>query len=155
MQNQPLKNNLRVIQIIHMAMMMMPIVFAVVIYFIMTEGNPEINEGLEFFSYLPPAFLVVGFLVGSFLFKTNIKKLLANGPNLKEKVSGFMGAHIIRIAMLEFAGIFSGVVVLLNGNLNNLVVVVLASVVLMTKIPSVRLLDQEIGLTQEEQEALR
>ncbi len=142
-------------QIIHVTMMMAPIVFALVIYFVMTESHPETEVGMEFLSYLPPVFLLVGFLAGSFLFKTTIKNLLAKSPDLKGKVKGFMTAHIIRVVMLEFAGMFSGVIVLVNGNLNNLTVVVLASVLLMTKIPSVSLLEREIGLTPEEQEALR
>lgn len=143
------KESLKTVRIIHFALMMGIIIFAMVVLFLIF--NDEINsDPIPELDYVPWVCLVVAIPLSRVLFNQTVKPKLDGDMTLQEKLMTFQTGHIIRMAILEGCGLFSTVIAFVNQNPYNLIVVGLVIAFMASKIPSVMLLETELRLNSDE-----
>lgn len=115
------KNFIKTTMIIHLALLMGQVLFAVVTCFIAPNAVLDLKPTNDVLFYIAPALVVATMFLGSFLFKQQLSKLDA-GATLQGKLVVYQTALIIRCAMSEGASLFCIVCALNTGNLFYLVV---------------------------------
>jgi hypothetical protein len=141
------------LQLIHGAQVMTLLVFGVVAYFISSSKEPETIQSENILTYVLAATVIVSLSAAHFIFNLFIRKMDKN-TGLKSKLQKYQTAVLIRSAVLEFPGLFAGVVCILSGSLLPLMglAVVLAVFVLLR--PSVTAIIRDLALSAQEKMVL-
>lgn len=147
------KAQLQTVRIIHLALMAGPTLFAFVVVFL-TINNPDGREAIEVLNYIAPAMFFFALASYPFLFRSAIKPALEGSMPLEKKITTFQTGHIIRLALLEGACLFSIVVVLLNGEMLHFITVGLILAIMFSKLPTPYLLESELKLSPDERSQL-
>jgi hypothetical protein len=151
-QNQAVnpQNFVKTTVIIHLALFMGQVLFAAVCLFI--SVNPVINLKTvnDPFFYMSPALVIFGIFMGTFLFKQLLAKI-AEKPTVKEKLSAYQAALIIRYALSEGASFFGIVCMLLTNNAYYLLVVGINIIYFIIIRPTKFKIQDDLNLAYEEQ----
>jgi len=139
--------------IIHAALLIGQVLFGVVSYAI--SPNPVVNlkAGNDPFFYIVPVLIASGIFFGSFLFNQQISKL-AEKESLKEKLTGYQTALIIRYALAEGPSLFGIVAFMLGGNLFYLLLVGLNIIYFIWIRPTKEKIKEALNLTYEDEIAI-
>ena len=111
------KKFITTISLIHFALFMGQVLFGAAVLFLKQEElyfNLEAGDDVLF--YVAPFMVIVGLLVGNFLYRNMIEKLF-DKSSLKEKLLGFQTAATIKLALLEVPVLFTIATLLLTANL--------------------------------------
>ncbi|MEQ9467210.1 MAG: hypothetical protein RLN88_07335 [Ekhidna sp.] len=147
------KAQLQTIKIIHLGLMAGPAFLGLVAAFLVLDGS-DTREPIEVLDYLSPGYFLFAVGIYPILFKSAIKPAKVEGIDLGKKIATYQTGHIIRLALLEGAALFAGVVVVVNGQLLHLITLGLVLAIMFSKLPSPYLLESELGLSPEEKEKL-
>lgn len=109
------KTFLKTFSIIHFALVMGVSLFAVVTYMITENQKFSIDYSGDFMFFVVPLMGIAGIMAGNFFYGNTLKGLAAK-DTLKEKLSGFQTASIIKYALLEGPALFGIVAFMNEGN---------------------------------------
>lgn len=115
--NKPLtpQNFIRVIVIIHLALLMGQAFFAAAAIFITSNGPVNKKSNGDVFSIIAPVLVGIGIVLGTVLFIKMVAKL-PEKETLKEKLACYQTALITRYALSEGASLFCVVCYLVTAN---------------------------------------
>src|ERR1700756_3053429 len=139
MRNYPNPNlnpqaTVKVLPIIHLALLIGQVLFATVVYFITPQKGFSLN-GNDPFIFVGLALAAGGFIGGNIIYKQTLSKI-APDATLSQKVSAYQTAFIIRAALMESPSLFSIVAYMLGGNLFFLALTVLIVLYFITLRPT-------------------
>ncbi len=140
-------------RIIHLALTMGPVIFGVIVFYINTT-NPvaKPDESNDLLLYLPIAVAAIAIPASSIVFKSYLKG--GSPQTLREKLSVFHTASIIRLAILEMAGLMSVVISLATGNVMILSVLAMVAIYMATLQPTILKITETMNLSAEERRQL-
>ena len=110
------KTFFKTITIIHLALVAGQLLFGIMAYFLTNGKNVVTKLSGDVFFYIAPLLAVAGVIAGSYLFKQKLNSL-TDAISLKEKLTIWQTAFIIRCAMAEGPSLFGIAVYLITGNL--------------------------------------
>lgn len=147
-----IKDAFRAIRIIHLALMLGPTIFAVVVGFLVTTG--ERRPAIEVLNYVSPAYFFMVLALHPMIFKSALNQHSIKVANLKQKLASFQTAHLVRTALMETSALFAAVAALVNYEILHLITVALSLALMYTKLPTPSLLENELALNREEKDEL-
>ena len=111
-------NGLRVLNLLHKAMLAGQILFAAIcVYMLYTKAIVSSLQDMDkIFQVIAIGLSAAGFFVGSFLFKKKLQQARETSTGLKEKFAIYRSGCIMQWAFLEGPSIFSIVCFFLTGN---------------------------------------
>ncbi|MDJ1499342.1 hypothetical protein [Xanthocytophaga agilis] len=137
--------------IIHLALMMGQILFAIVTFYIgQTSPLPGNEELKQTFTYLIPL-VALTCLAAAFLLFTILLKKAKEKASLSQKISAYGTAMIVRYALLEAPSLLSIIAFFLTGNYTFLSVFGLVIILFIFLRPSKDKLIQELELDSNEE----
>jgi hypothetical protein len=110
------KAAVKVLPIIHLALLTGQILFGIAVYNIIPSKGFSFDGSSNPFVYVSLALTFGGFTAGNILFTQLIKKIVPEST-LSKKIATYQAAFIIRAALLEAPSLFSIVAYMLSGNL--------------------------------------
>jgi hypothetical protein len=153
MENSDLKNSFQVFTIIYVAILVGQLIFAGVV-FLLNDGVMESSRGIEgVFEITGIAILVGAFTASIFIFQNLINKA-AKERDLDTKIDKARSAYIVRWALLEGAGLFLLVGLLLTGNTLFLMLFGIEIVMFLSARISGNRLRQQLKLSRSEMQEL-
>ena len=151
--NQPVKDFIKSLQIIHFVLLMCVIAFAAYV-------SIQLNEQLTFsysndkaFLYIAITISFVGNLMSKSLFIKLIKKI-PEDADLLQKASKYSTAHIFRLAMLEFPALMCIIFVMQSNNSFYFILVGVLLLMMLAIFPSKSKFTNEVSLTTKEKSIL-
>ena len=151
--NQPVKDFIKSLQIIHFVLLMCVIAFAAYV-------SIQLNEQLTFsysndkaFLYIAITISFVGNLMSKSLFIKLIKKI-PEDADLLQKASKYSTAHIFRVAMLEFPALMCIIFVMQSNNSFYFILVGVLLLMMLAIFPSKSKFTNEVSLTTKEKSIL-
>lgn len=149
------KQQLLLLRIIHFALMGGLTIFGVVVYWLNSNdpvGNADaMNEAVV---YLPGLLFLAALPLSFILFKQQVKPLQTEERDLRSKLAGYQTAHIVRLALLEGAGLFAAVISMQLANVYLLGVLAAVLVTFLFLLPTPYRISVELKLNQKEREQL-
>ena len=139
--------------IIHAALLIGQFLFGIVAFSITNNTGLNVQPGNDPLFYVALLLVFGGMLLGSFLYKQQITKLAAEAA-LKEKLSTYQTALIIRCAPSEGASMFCIVCYMLTGNSFYLVLTALNILYFIWMRPTKQKIEDELSLSYEDKTAL-
>jgi len=147
--NQPTKDFIKPLQIIHFVLLMLVIAFAAYV-------SIQLNEQLTFsytndktFLYMAITISFIGNLMSKSLFVKLIKKI-PEDADLLQKVSKYSTAHILRLSMLEFPALMCIIFVMQSNNSFYFILVGVLLLMMLAIFPSKSKFANEVSLTAKE-----
>lgn len=153
MQNTSTANQVRVLKIIHFAIMAFPLV-ALIILLISRWDNFKTSEGFTIIELLPTILFIVVAVISGKVFSGIYRNSLSRNESLAKKIGAFMSAHIAQMALYEFVALFAIVICFITNSIYNVGIVVLVLFVFVNKIPTILKLEDRLNLTPEEKSRL-
>lgn len=149
------KEFFRSIQIIHFALMSGVIMLGIFSFYfhysgLEMEDGKELNSGLI---YVVPVFAIAGIVASNLVFKQKLNDCRAKSI-LKDKMTNYRSALIIKFALIEGCSFFALIAYLLTGNLIYLGFAGLLLIVLITYWPSKEKTIIDLELTHSEQQQI-
>lgn len=108
-----MKEQFKTLQIIFLGMLIGQLIFAVVANFIMTSGAIT-DTGVLI--YLVPMVMIAGILGGNYIFKENLKKVIAQKPDADKKFKEYRKNSIIRWGIMEFGNVLAIIAAIIEAN---------------------------------------
>lgn len=151
------KASLQIIRMIHFSLLGSTAVFGGVMLLLVTgfigEGIPR-NDALSFLIYVPLALLLITIPVSGLVYKKVLQSSLSKANDLAQKLEAFRSAHLVRMAMFEACGLMGAVVSFVTGTWYDLGVAGIVVFIFAANIPSVLMLEQDLGLSSTEKAQL-
>lgn len=149
---QPIASEIKVLSVIHLALFIGQILFAVISLFIIYgEGfiaNPSWQTDSNLFILLLVAFAITGYFGGNLIFRKKLAQIIASTKSIHEKFNDYRAACITRWALMEFPVLFS---IILFFVINNPIIIAVASAFIisfLTLKPSLRKVASDIGISE-------
>tara|TARA_R110001583_G_scaffold4351_2_gene25213 strand:- start:49474 stop:49950 length:477 start_codon:yes stop_codon:yes gene_type:complete len=151
--NQPVKDFIKSLQIIHFVLLMGVVAFAGYV-------SLQLNEQLNFSYTNDKAFLYIAIIisfVGNLMSKSLFAKLIKKIPedaNLFQKASKYYTAHIFRLALLEFPALMCIIFVKQSNNSFYFILVGILLLMMLAIFPTKNKFANEVPLTSKEKSIL-
>ena len=136
---------LKTITIIHLALLVSQVLFAVVVYTKIPHKIVSLQAAGDVYFYLVPCFAIVAAVIGTYVYRPRIAALAEKG-SLQEKLMGYQSALIIRWAISNGPSLFATVVFLLTSNVFYLFVAGLNILYFIWLRPTKERIDEELNL---------
>lgn len=143
------KQYLLQLQLIYGTQAMTLLVFGIVAYFISSSKESQTVQSENILVYILAGIVIISLSAAHFVFNLLIRKI-DNKISLKSKLQKYQSAMLIRSAVLEFPGLFAGVVCILSGNLLPLMGVAIILIVFFLLRPSIGGIIQDLNLSTSE-----
>jgi hypothetical protein len=140
------KNYFATLSIIYFGIMAVMIVFSGVSIVVANPEDPGLAENLKL---AVPIAVIVFYAASHFVYQAQIQQIRKT-DGLKNKLSKYQGALLVRIAPIEAAGLFGAVATLLTGEVYFLAAPALSAILFILLRPTVFSVVQDLALTQEE-----
>jgi len=140
---------LRTLSIIHLALITGQILFALVTIFLNSDKDIVIRYTNDVFVNVLPILTIAGILTGKILFKKQLIALQSK-ESLKEKLTGYQSAFIVRLALLEGPCLFGIVCYLLTGNLFHIIIAGLIILYFISLRPGKEKVETDLALPYEQ-----
>ncbi len=150
---QPSPAYFKLITLVHAALLIGQILFGVVTYSITNSTGLNLKPGNDVFFYVALLLTVGGMLMGTLLFKQQVAKL-ADKASLREKLTAYQAALIIRFAFSNGPSMFGIVVYMLTGNLFYMILTTLNVLYFIWIRPTKDKIKEDLSLTYEEELAM-
>lgn len=144
---------IKVTIIIHLALLIGQVLFGVAVFFITPNALLDLKPGNDPLFYISPFLVIMGIVLGTFLFKQQIGKVI-DKTTMKEKLSVYQTAFIIRAALSEGASMFGIVCMMLTSNLLYLILVGINVVYFISIRPTREKIEEALNLDYNEKAAL-
>ncbi len=152
--NQPPKNFMKSLQVIHVALLLGVLLFSIyVAYSTKNQLFFSYKDGKAFL-YLAIIVAFVGNLASKNLYQKLISQI-SKDADLKEKVSKFSTAHIFRVVMLEFPAFMCIVFVLNSYNSFYFILVGILVLMMLVIYPTKLKFENDIPLTTKEKNEIQ
>lgn len=148
------KKAVSTIKIVHFALISGLTLFVLITSYLIISGS--IGGGsldFPFIQYIPALIVIAAFLLSTFVFKDSVKKITTSA-SLQSKIAGFNTAHIMKMALLEGAGLVTTVLALKSADLIMISAPIVIIILMLFQTPSAFKLEGLLGLTPEEKEEL-
>lgn len=139
--------------IIHLALLSGQAMFAFVM-FSLSEQTAIKFDNNDPFTFIVPMFALGSIFISILLFKTLINKAVKAG-SLTMKLTGYQTAAIVRMALLESAGLFSIVTYYIAGNFLFLLIAIFLMIYGIVLMPTVENIADNLQLSYDEKMELR
>ncbi|MEM7108354.1 MAG: hypothetical protein AAF519_09025 [Bacteroidota bacterium] len=146
--------SLRVIQLIYLSLVITPTFFALATYYLFTIGYQASGETEDILMYLPATSLLFSVPLGNFLYKRALVHVTPE-MSLKNKLSRYQIAVILRAALIELAALLASVICYLSGNILLLLIVPICWVLFYFNRPIVSAMEMDLLLSPDEVKALK
>lgn len=144
------KSFLKTISILHFVMISGIIAISVMAYTTSNGEESSLSFTQEPMEFLAPGLLIAAIFIGTFLSKVILRKVTQD-KSIQQKLAIYQTAHLVRIAPVEGAGMFAGVMYMSSNNLFFLCIVGIVLLILLTHIPTKDKIEKVIDPTSEEQ----
>ena len=144
---------LKTLTIIYAALLIGQLLFVIVVFSITNSTVINLQPSGDVFFYLVPIFTIGCGLLGAFLYKQQIAKLMDNSL-LAEKLAAYQTAFILRCAPTEGASLFGIVIYMNTGNLFYLIIAGFNILYFILMRPTKDKLKEALNLTYEEEIAM-
>ncbi|MBC8112662.1 MAG: hypothetical protein H7Y04_16560 [Verrucomicrobia bacterium] len=158
MENQNPAQKFKMLNIIYLALMGNMVVVGIMFYFL--KQNPvKPDQSLDatslqpVFQMLVPVSFLIAVVASRFLF-TNLIKMAKKKSILTEKIQAYFSATIIKVALVEMAGILGAVAFFLTGNLFFMAGLAFSVVFLYLERPTLTKITEHLALNVEEKNLL-
>lgn len=135
------------LQLIYAAVLITLVTLNVVAYFVRATGPSEMDP--NYWLYILAVLLAVAGTASMMIFRIMLRKA-QDQPTLQDKLNKYSVASISRLALIETAGLFAAVVVIVTGNLQAYVVSVIAVLMILMSRPTMASLNEDLMLSAEE-----
>lgn len=129
------KSFLRTFNLIHLALVAAVVVPGLLIYMQTESQGFSLSYSGDVMFFLVPVMAIVGIFTGNYLYR-NIINSLASKNTLKEKLSGFQTASVIKYALLEGPALLGFVAYMGEGNLYFIIISLLLALWLIAQRPT-------------------
>jgi hypothetical protein len=140
-------------QVIHGALLVGQLLFGIATLFITNGARLNLKPGDDVFFYVVPFMIIGGMIAGSFLYRRQLNQMDKNAQ-LKQKLSVYQTAFIIRCAPSEGASLFGVVICMQTNNLFYLVLVGLNVIYFVWIQPSKEKIEEDLKLSDDDKIAL-
>ncbi len=136
--SQSSKDFFRALQIIHIALIVGQVFFGLIIVFLVSSGelDIELQELKMIFFIIVPIFVIGGYLGGKILFKKSMESAKQK-PGLDEKLADYRSACIVRYALLEGPSMLAIIAYMLTAELSFIIIAAFIIAIFLTLRPSV------------------
>lgn len=141
----------RAIRFIQLSLIVMPGVFAVIVYYLIAQG--EVRQSPTLYWLVQIGFVVVAGFVSQVLYKSTLAKAFAS-TGLEQKLAFYSQAVLLRNAPWEGAALLSGALALLNQDPMLLIPYPVIAVVMFILRPTPETARVDLGLTWDETQQL-
>lgn len=152
MQQQPV-SNIKALTVLHFSLLVGQVVFAVIAYYVRYSGTMPLMDMSTNGKFVTIGIAVFALLLAVFAFSMYKKKVEAikiNAAPLKEKLSAYRAASIIRWAMLEAPVLVAIVMYMLTGDYNLLILIGVILLLFITTRPTVSKAAAELSMSEDE-----
>ncbi len=141
----------RSLYILHIALMVGLFVFIMISVFLDAGGSLGNNEQKlnDIFMILAPLLALIGLITAQFVYRNRLIQLKTL-PDLKQKLTAYRGAFIVRTALIEAPGLFAVIAFLLTGNYIYIGIAGLIIAIFFVWIPSKERIATSLDLNTEE-----
>jgi hypothetical protein len=145
--SQAVRQHIQKLQLIHGAQFAMITAFNILAYYFRPTGkvSPDSDDWL----YVLAVFMAVTTTASVMMFRILVKKAQEQ-TNLNDKLSKYVAASLVRLALIESPGLLAAVMILITGNLQAYVGTVLTLMLFIVNRPRVTMMAEELILTAEE-----
>ena len=153
-QSSDIKGIIKTMTTLHYSYSIAVLVFGIIAFFITEDASMNLNNTEDIFIYLVPIFAIGGAIASHFIFNSQLKKVHEK-KTLKEKLTAYQTARIIRLALIEGPALLAIVIFFKTNNLYYLIIgaVMFAYMILLRPTPQV--IRQELNLTIDQDKELR
>jgi hypothetical protein len=145
------KSYFTALNIIYFAIMTVMIAFSAVAFVAGAQADdPALAEN---FKIAVPVAVIVFYTTSHFVYKAQVQQI-ARTEGLKNKMSKYQGAVLIRAAPIEAAGLFGAVATLLTGKFYFLGAPALSAIIFMLQRPTVYSVVQDLSLAPDDKSRL-
>jgi len=155
MELKKIKDSIKALRLIQNFLMFFVFVMGVVIYgFNYDKPIFPSSPGLEVMMILPALILIGALFFSPYYMKKSLNYL--NNPDtlLKEKITTYTVAHLIRVSLFEAAGLAGAAISFVTESKINLVTIVIVLFILYTLRPTTFRISNELNLSLKEREQL-
>lgn len=152
-QNTSAASQVRMLKIIHFALMAFPVI-ALIVLLLSRWDNFETSEGFTFIEILPTILFVIVAIISGKVFSSIYLNSFSGNVSLSKKLGAYMSAHIAQMALYEFVALFAIVICFITNSIYNIGIVVLVLFIFLNKIPTPFKLEDRLNLTPEERSRL-
>ncbi len=152
MNEAKLSSAMKVMKTIHWTITLMPVLFSlVVLYFNYAGSVGESPELKNVFLYVAVIMLAIAIPVSSIIFKTYLKNNRPQNPNSANQLMGvYQTGHLIRLSVLEVAGLFAVVSAFKTGYMPMLGLTAVSTAIMISLTPSEYKLSEAFGVNIQE-----
>lgn len=138
----------KTLSIIHLALLSGLIIFLIIAYTQNKEWLLNINDTSDVFFFIAPILAVGGILAGNFLYDKQIDALSTKN-SLREKLTGFQTASIMKYALIEGPALLAIVSSMNSGNLFYIIIAVALIVYFFFQKPTKEKIESHLKLNSE------
>lgn len=140
---------LKTLSLIHLALLAGLVLFMIVTIISQKQTYFDYKNTGDVYIIVVPVMAIAAFFTGRFLFKQQLSALDKKN-SLKEKLMGYQGASIVRLAFLEGAALFGIVAFLLTGNFFELLISLLLVLYFLMLKPTKEKVMSDLNLSTEQ-----
>ncbi len=140
---------IKTLSIIHLALLSGLIIFLIIAYTQNKVWQLNLNDTSDVFLFIAPILAVGGILVGNFLYNNQINAL-SNKNSLREKLTGFQTASIMKYALIEGPALLAIVSSMNNGNLFYIIIAIALIVYFYFQKPTKEKIESNLKLNSEQ-----
>ncbi|WP_299365619.1 hypothetical protein [Winogradskyella sp.] len=148
------KSIIKTMTTLHYAYSFAVLVFGTIALYITDNATMNLNDTNDIFFYLVPILAVGGVMASHFLFNSLLKTVHAKST-LKEKLTSYQSARIIRLALIEGPAILGIVIFITTSNLFYLIISAILLVYMIFLRPTLQIIKQDLNLTVDQNKELR
>ena len=152
-QKPQISGQLKIIRIIHFAIMIGSIIFGVLIFFMLSSSDYAIMETDSPLVYVPILAAVVLVPIAHIMFTQKLKEAVKQ-DELRDKLFNFQTPQIIRLALLEAVALLAIVTCLLTNNMLNFITFIVVVGYMGILFPTSSRLAEYLQLSKEDREKL-
>lgn len=140
---------IKTLSIIHLALLSGLIIFLIIAYTQNKVWQLNLNDTSDVFLFIAPILAVGGILVGNFLYNNQINAL-SNKNSLREKLTGFQTASIMKYALIEGPALLAIVSSMNSGNLFYIIIAIALIVYFYFQKPTKEKIESNLKLNSEQ-----
>lgn len=143
------KEELKIIKTIHLALMSGVFIFMLIVGFVLTDPSSlSMDESDNIFNYIVPGIGILAFFAAKHFNKIPLKNI--SSKNLLEKLAAFKSSLTIKLSLYQGGGTFAVVATLLTNSYNFLVITMIMLVLMYMARPTKEKMKRELSLTPDE-----
>ncbi|WP_421870880.1 hypothetical protein [Marinoscillum sp.] len=155
MESQPSSGPFQVIRVIHLGLMAGPMLLGIISYLLILQPKEGVlYDDTNILTFIPIVALMISVPGALIVFKSQINGQLKENPPTERKLAIYQTAHIIRMALMEFAALFGVVVCIVTVSYINYFTTGVALLIMLLMLPTKFRISEDLKLNRDEQKQL-